>query len=180
MLSQGDAVEWYMMRSNVDEQRKWFNSQPRKPVSAAIVLTDDHGKILLLEVNYRKNWNLPGGVLEEHESPLDGVVRETQEELGIVVDRHSLSLCAVDYRPAKNGFIDKLYFYFYGGALTQQQIDAIKLQDEEIEQMRFVDLDEAKQLLSRWTYRQVVASLRGQGDKGLYLENGAVPGERVT
>ena len=168
------------MRFSVDEQRKRFNGQPRKPVSAAIVLTDDQSRVLLLETNYRDDWNLPGGVLEEHESPLDGAVREAQEELGIVVDRHLLSLCAVDYRPAKDGFIDKLYFYFYGGALTQQQIDAIKLQDEEIEQMRFVDLDEAKQLLSRWTYRHVAASLRGQGDKGLYLENGAVPGERVT
>lgn len=168
------------MRFSVDEQREWFNSQPRKPVSAAIVLTDGHGKVLLLEVNYRKNWNLPGGVLEEHESPLDGAVRETQEELGIVVDKASLSLCAVDYRPAKDGFIDKLYFYFYGGALTQQQIDAIELQHDEIEQMRFVDLDEARQLLSRWTYRQVAASLRGQGNKGLYLENGSVPGEQAT
>lgn len=168
------------MLFSVDEQREWFNGQPRKPVSAAIVLTDDQGRVLLLETNYRDDWNLPGGVLEEHESPLDGAVRETREELGIVVDRCSLSLCAVDYRPAKDGFIDKLYFYFYGGSLTQEQIDAIKLQDEEIEQMRFVKLREAEQLLSRWTYRQVAASVRGQGDKGLYLENGSVPGEQTA
>lgn len=168
------------MRFSVNEQRRWFNGQPRKPVSAVIVLTDDYGKVLLLETNYRDDWSLPGGVVEAAESPLDGAVRETQEELGIVVDRHSLSLCAVDYRPVKDGFIDKLYFYFYGGALTQQQIDGIRLQDEEIEQMRFVDLDEAKQLLSRWTYHQVTASLRGQGDKGLYLENGAVTGGQMT
>jgi len=33
----------------------------------------------------RKNWELPGGVVEQGESPMDGAVRAVQEETGLFV-----------------------------------------------------------------------------------------------
>ncbi len=165
------------MRFTEDEYKQWFNGQPRKPVSGAVLFVNESQEVLLLKPTYRDDWNLPGGVLEEHESPLDGAVRETKEELDLTINRTDLQLSSVDYRPAKNGLVDKLYFYFYGGALSEEAIQSISLQAEEVEEMRFVSLEEAKQLLSKWTYSQVSISLSSTNRAGLYLENGQLPGE---
>ncbi|MCJ7841394.1 NUDIX hydrolase [Lederbergia sp. NSJ-179] len=42
----------------------------------------NHGRVLLLK-NERDEWELPGGRIEEHESPEECLAREVQEELGI-------------------------------------------------------------------------------------------------
>lgn len=48
---------------------------------------DDDGRILLVKRNYGpRNWTTPGGKLEERESPLDGMVREVEEETGYLVE----------------------------------------------------------------------------------------------
>jgi len=162
-----------VMRFSKEEHREWFNGQPRKPVSGAVVLTNKLGEVLLLKVNYRDNWNLPGGVAELHESPLDAAVRETKEEIGLTIDKSSLRLCAVDYRAAQDDLTDKLYFYFMGPCLDAIQINRISLQSAEIDEMRFVTLDAAKLLLSRWTYQQVKLSISGKA-VGHYLEDGSL------
>jgi len=60
------------------------NNAYRFPVSVkAVVFHQD--KVLLLR-NERDEWELPGGKLEPNEEPLDTVVREVREELGILVE----------------------------------------------------------------------------------------------
>lgn len=55
-------------------------------VGAAALITDEEGRILLIRQTYgRKNWELPGGGIEPGESPMDGAVREVQEETGLAV-----------------------------------------------------------------------------------------------
>jgi 8-oxo-dGTP pyrophosphatase MutT (NUDIX family) len=55
-------------------------------VGAAGLITDEEGKVLLVRHTYgRKNWELPGGMVERGESPMEGAVREVQEETGLSV-----------------------------------------------------------------------------------------------
>jgi len=55
-------------------------------VGAAAIITDGEGRVLLVRHTYgRKNWELPGGRVEQGESPMDGAVREVQEESGLSV-----------------------------------------------------------------------------------------------
>ena len=55
-------------------------------VGAAALITDENGRVLLVRHTYgRKNWELPGGVVEHGESPMDGAVREVREETGLSV-----------------------------------------------------------------------------------------------
>ncbi|CAN5708529.1 NUDIX hydrolase [soil metagenome] len=164
------------MRFSEEEHRKWFNGQSRKPMSAAVLLMNEAGEVLLVKPNYRDTWNLPGGVIDEHESPLDGAIREVKEELDLTLDRQSLRFSSVDYRPAADELVDKLYFYFYGGILNTSSISQIRLQEDELDEMRFVALQDARELLSPWTYRQVSSAL-SDDVHSYYLEKGTSPFE---
>ncbi len=166
------------MQFSKEEHKQWFNGQPRKPMSAAVLFLDEHGKVLLVKPNYRQDWGLPGGVVEQYESPLDGAVREVKEELGLTIDRVSLQLCSVDYRSAKDDLIDKLYFYFLGGILNTSSISRINLQAEELDDMRFVTLEEARPLLSAWTHQQVTHAL-SPNNQLRYFEDSAPIGDNL-
>ena len=59
----------------------------KKVVLAGAILLDKNNKILLMHRNTKdlKQWELPGGKLEENELPEQAVIRELKEELNIKV-----------------------------------------------------------------------------------------------
>lgn len=59
-----------------------------KPIElAGCVIVDDYGRILLMHRSSGENthWELPGGKIENHETPEEAAVRELGEELGVTV-----------------------------------------------------------------------------------------------
>src|SRR5436190_7981108 len=64
---------------------------PRHSVSVAAVITDDHGRALLIEQQFSGKWEPPGGVLELGESIEEGLRRETREETGLDVEPVALT-----------------------------------------------------------------------------------------
>lgn len=64
----------------------WFR------LSAHAVITDAHGRVLLLRAAYgQKAWGLPGGALDPGETIHDALQRECMEELGSPVQIEYLS-----------------------------------------------------------------------------------------
>ena len=62
---------------------------PKVGVFAGIV--DNMNRILLVKINYgSRNWTLPGGHLENNESPIEGVKREVFEETGYIIEPEHL------------------------------------------------------------------------------------------
>ncbi|MGD9590596.1 MAG: NUDIX hydrolase [Pyrinomonadaceae bacterium] len=63
-------------------------TQQRFTVSAAAVIRNDDGEVLLLEHYIRplSAWGLPGGFLERGEQPEAGIRREIREETGLELD----------------------------------------------------------------------------------------------
>src|SRR3954447_25415278 len=53
---------------------------PTKRVISQGLLRDEQGRVLLCELTYKQEWDLPGGVVEVGEAPALGLVRELQEE----------------------------------------------------------------------------------------------------
>jgi 8-oxo-dGTP diphosphatase len=58
---------------------------PRHSVSVAAVIPGEGGRCLLLKRRDTGAWQLPGGVLELNETIYDGLVREVEEETGLLV-----------------------------------------------------------------------------------------------
>jgi 8-oxo-dGTP diphosphatase len=60
-------------------------------IGAFAVILDEQNRVLLCHRTDRDNWNLPGGTVEQAETPWDAVVREVEEEVGLIVRPCSLS-----------------------------------------------------------------------------------------
>ena len=63
-------------------------TQPRFTVTAAAVVSDERGRVLLLRHVLRKGsgWGVPGGFLKASEQPEAAVRRELREETGLELD----------------------------------------------------------------------------------------------
>ncbi|MFI7586146.1 NUDIX domain-containing protein [Spongisporangium articulatum] len=110
---------------------------PRKRVSAAVLVRDAGGRVLLLEQSYRSTWGLPGGVLEDDEPPLTGVLRELREELGVEwpVGR----MLAVDWAPRHGVWGDAVHFLFDGGVVDARDVAGFRLEPGEIDAVHLVE-----------------------------------------
>ena len=70
---------------------------PAQGEGCQIVLVDHRGAVLLQLrdgkdwIPYPGMWAVPGGMLEPGESPLDCIVREVREELGVGLDPHEVT-----------------------------------------------------------------------------------------
>ena len=94
---------------------------PRKRTIAQGVLRNPEGEVLLCELSYKKEWDLPGGVVDPGESPARCVEREIQEELGIEVEVGRL--LAVNWLPPWRGWDDALLYLFDLGVHDHGELD---------------------------------------------------------
>lgn len=69
---------------------------------AAIVFTDDKGRVLCVRKHSSPRFQLPGGKPEPGETLVDTALRETREEVGIRVDPEDLSYLGQFSAPASN------------------------------------------------------------------------------
>jgi 8-oxo-dGTP diphosphatase len=65
---------------------------PSYTVGAVLALQRADGALLLVEQRHSPGWALPGGLLHRGELPSDGLLREVEEEVGIVLDPAMLPL----------------------------------------------------------------------------------------
>jgi 8-oxo-dGTP diphosphatase len=144
---------------------------PKIAAAAGAMIFDRSGRLLILKPSYKPKWTIPGGQIEpDGESPWDACRRETLEECGLHVKRGRL-VC-VDFRrhrqdPYRPGGVR---FLFNCGVFSDQELQTINLQQEEILEFRFVELEEALSRLSGPLRRRVRA---GAGRKRcVYLEEG--------
>jgi 8-oxo-dGTP diphosphatase len=68
-----------------------LETSARHSVSAAAVITNDGGDVLLIQRRDNGHWEPPGGVLELDESIVDGLRREVYEETGLVIEPDRLT-----------------------------------------------------------------------------------------
>lgn len=141
----------------------------RKRMAAAMLLTDAHGRVLVVKPTYKTGWELPGGGVDEGESPRAAASREVVEELGL--DRPAGALLAVDYVPARATRSEGVIMVFDGGAIDDPA--ALRLPADELSEWAFVDSERLADYLPARKARRARAALLARARAGAsYLENG--------
>jgi len=83
--------------------RRWSMraTHTRFTVTAAAVILNDEGRILLLKHRFRpgSGWGLPGGFIEADEQPEEALRRELCEEIGLELERIEIFATRAFSRP---------------------------------------------------------------------------------
>lgn len=143
----------------------YFASLPKAIMSGAVILRDEHGRLLVEQPNYKDHLLLPGGSVDPGEDPRECARREVWEELGLDVEVGRL--LAVTWAPARAASNAPMgaHFLFDAGVIPAAQLEQqIVLQREELDAWELIehcDLDR----LGRWgaaRARHGLAVLRGE------------------
>lgn len=139
-------------------------------MASGCLLFDDSGRLLVVKPTYSECWLIPGGVVENEESPLEACKREVKEEIGLV--REIADLACVDYTSTKGEHSESIQFIFWGGMLSEDEIERIKLPPSELEEFRFVETEGALTILNERLSRRVRQCLTSLKEGAvLYLED---------
>jgi len=144
---------------------------PTKRVIAQGVIHNSAGEILLCELTYKQEWDLPGGVVDPHESPAHAVVREIREEMQVEVSPRSL--VAVNWLPPWRGWDDASLFVFDLG-VDDDVIARARLEPRELLALHWCTLDQVERRAAPYVTR-MLRRLARQTDGTAYLEDGADP-----
>ncbi|MCS0604719.1 NUDIX hydrolase [Streptomyces sp. LP11] len=138
-------------------------------LGAAAIVTDEVGRVLLVRPAYREDdaWLLPGGVVEAGEHPHVTCRREITEELGLdlplptVLAVHSLSPHHPGPQPG-TPCPGEVRFVFDGGTLTPDQVEAIRLPQEELSAYAFLESRDAVRRLRPVDGQMMLAAYRAR------------------
>ncbi len=144
---------------------------PRKRAISQMLVRDRTARVLLCELTYKQDWDLPGGVVEVGESPQLAVTREVEEELGLRIEAGPLLL--TDWLPPWSGWDDALCLVFDGGAHDAAITEAIVKQTREIRSAEFCTAEQVRERCADFTARRVASALANLATGGpSYTESG--------
>ncbi len=126
---------------------------PRKRAIAQMLIRDPDDRVLMCELTYKQDWDLPGGVVEVGESPQGAVVREVEEELALQIPAGGLVL--TDWLPPWGGWDDALCLVFDGGVHDAAIIDTVVEQAREIRAAHWCTPEQVRSRATDFTARRV-------------------------
>ena len=134
----------------------WYAGLAGVVIAAGALITDPHGRVLLVKPNYRELWSLPGGICEFGEPPQAGCRRELTEELGLPVPVGRLLL--TDWsQPFGEQARPMMHFIFDGGQLADGS--GITVQESELDGFRFTAEGELPAYLPPYGLARVTAAM---------------------
>jgi ADP-ribose pyrophosphatase YjhB (NUDIX family) len=130
--------------------------------------------VLICQLTYKRDWDLPGGVVEVGESPRVAAGREIHEELALEIEPGDLLL--TDWLPPWGGWDDAVCLVFDGGVHDAAIVDGLVLQTREIRAAEFATPEQVRERCADFTARRIEAAI-GNAKEGLssYVESGSSP-----
>ncbi len=131
-------------------------------ISAGLVLISDN-KILLCHPTGQKWWgtySIPKGHVEEDEEILDAAIRETREEVGVLIDIKKNRIFDEGYIDYKNdnGEVYKRVYFFVIKLIEPIEIDLDKLDKKEVDWAGFKTKKEAEKRIF-WRFKSLLEYL---------------------
>ena len=150
----------------------YYNSRPKKRTGAGVLIFNQKDQLLIVKPNYLNHWLYPGGGIEETESPLHAALRECKEEIGINLDK--VWPAYINYqKPKPSGEEDVVQFTFTTNPVADDFLDRLTLQEDEIEDAVFVDINKLYNYLSQARTKAIQSYFDARGtQQTIYLENG--------
>lgn len=142
---------------------------PKKRLIAQGILRTDGDRVALCQLVYKKDWDLPGGVVDPGESPAHCVVREVKEELGLDVTVQGL--IAVNWLPPYRGWDDALLCLFDLGHVPEETLESAVLQKREIRAVHWADAATVTDKTAPYTAAMLAEVGYGPVDGTAFLEN---------
>ena len=141
---------------------------PRRYVGSGVLITDEYGRLLMVEPTYKPTWEVPGGVTEEGESAPAAAHRECLEELGIPVRIGRLLVVEHQSLPERG---DSIMFIYDGGVIP---VGAhLSLPPTELRSFRFIAPDEIDTVAIPRLANRLRAAVRARsGNTVIELDNG--------
>jgi len=130
-----------MVEYTEEQRKKWLASLDARPSSAAVLIENSQGELLVVKAHYKRHFSPPGGVIDPGESPHEAAVREVEEEVGLSISPDALSFVAIAQREA-SGFLT--YQFIFRAKLGDIDPSDIRLLDGEIEGYKFVSRQDIK------------------------------------
>jgi 8-oxo-dGTP pyrophosphatase MutT (NUDIX family) len=145
---------------------------PRKRAISQLLVRDREGRVLICRLTYKRDWDLPGGVVEVGESPQLAAAREIEEELALEVDAGRLLL--TDWLPPWSGWDDAVCLVFDGGVHDASILDSVQMQAREIQAAEFATPEEVRERCADFTARRIASALANleAGAGPAYVEGG--------
>ncbi len=112
----------------------------KKEKSCGTIIIENN-KVLLIQQTDNA-WGFPKGHIENNETEQETAIRETKEETNLDVEIISNKKYIINYKI--NNEIDKEVIFF----LAKKTSDKIKKQDEEIKNIKWVDLNQAFDIIT--------------------------------
>jgi 8-oxo-dGTP pyrophosphatase MutT (NUDIX family) len=143
---------------------------PRKRAISQMLIRDQEQRVLLCQLTYKRDWDLPGGVVEVGESPRLAVGREVDEELGLTIEPGPILL--TDWLPPWGGWDDAVCLVFDGGVHPTEIVEKIVRQEREIRAAEFCTPEQVAMRCADYTTRRIAAALTSLGRGPSYTESG--------
>ncbi len=80
---------------------EFIATQERRLSSAAVLIENTKGELLVLKASYKPYWSTPSGIVDAEESPTQAAVREVREETSLTIRPADLDFASIIYRHSK-------------------------------------------------------------------------------
>lgn len=131
---------------------------PKHIVSAAAVVLNERNEILLIK-GPRRGWEIPGGQVEDGESPAQAAVRETLEESGVEIE--IIRFCGI-YHNIKGCICNTLFLSRPIGGQPTVTVESLET--------GYFPIEEALQMVTWMNFRERIESCIHPDGKPVYVE----------
>ena len=102
------------------------------------------------KATYAGVWSITGGHVLSGETNEDAIIREIKEELNIEIKKDEINF-VTKYRSkkVKDDIINNKFFSIYNIKIRENQLNKIKIQEDEIEEVKLFSIKEIEKIIDR-------------------------------